>query len=169
MGHFFKSWFTRRVEKAPDKFFTPREGYANLKDWLNDWRLVPPGLCPKQFRELMRSEGYELTEVIRRGKPILAYRGLRLIPEYERMLRGWFFQRTEEGDGYLMSPNEAIESWYAWSKKRVPYPWHMTATRMGRLLHGMGIQSVRLRVGGRISRRFKNIRLVDEFENLEEK
>lgn len=84
-------------------------------------------------------------------------------------IQEWINDCCETGStGYYVRSSDALASWKAWAQKN-GREFHMTSTRLGRTLHGKGIQLARLSVGGRVSRCFKGIKLIDEFENLEEK
>lgn len=85
------------------------------------------------------------------------------------LIQGWLDERCELGDRDALLPTrDALASWSSWAKGQ-GYEYRMTATRLSRLLHGKGIQVARVMRDGKKSRCYEGIKLVDEFENLEEK
>ena len=85
------------------------------------------------------------------------------------LIQGWLDERCELGDRDALLPTrDALASWSSWAKGQ-GYEYRMTATRLSRLLHGKGIQVARVMRDGKKSRCYEGIKLIDEFDNLEEK
>ena len=85
------------------------------------------------------------------------------------LIQGWLDERCELGDqNAILATRDALASWSTWAKGQ-GYEYRVTATRLSRLLHAKGIQVLRVKRGGKTVRCYSGIKLIDEFDNLEEK
>ena len=83
-------------------------------------------------------------------------------------VQDWIDERCEQGAELYVRTSEALSSWFSWAKENA-VSYTMTANKMGRMLHGKGVNTVKRKVNGRSGRYYKGIKLLDDFENLEVK